>query len=86
LEEARKIKEIADLLRHKDSIVSLQEFSDGEMMTTKDPFKSWTFSPLYDDMPMNVSSSIETLNILHAVSPVVSTLRNLTALKGIVML
>jgi len=68
LGEAEKAREMADLLNRKGCIVSLHELSEGEMMSSKDPFKSWCFSPIYDDLPINVASSAKTLSVLHNIS------------------
>ncbi|CAB3359057.1 Hypothetical predicted protein [Cloeon dipterum] len=64
LEKATKLSNMADLMKHSNLETTLEEFGLGEMMSTKDPFVSWSFSPVFDDSPVNVKSSSETLNII----------------------
>jgi hypothetical protein len=65
LEESRRIREMADLLRQEDCTMSMLEVTHGVKTSSKDPLSIWSFNPQYNDMPINVPASALTLQVLH---------------------
>ncbi|XP_059479005.1 kinetochore-associated protein 1 [Neocloeon triangulifer] len=63
LELSCNSSDMSNLLAHTD--LSMDIFGENDILATKDPFTSWTFSPIFTDTPVNVASSSKTLNIIH---------------------
>lgn len=56
---------MADLLRQEDCTMSILEVNQGVKTSSKDPLSIWSFNPQYNDLPINVSASAITLEVLH---------------------
>jgi hypothetical protein len=65
LEQSRMVREMADLLRQEDCTMSMLEVNQGVKTSSKDPLSIWSFNPQYNDLPINVTASAQTLQVLH---------------------